>query len=100
MSKKKFTFKTKKPTGKWRAFSSPFHYIKYKGKQCGRIEHDFPHKIRLTVIKDDINEDGNPNCSWKWVRIKIEFDSVQEAKIFLNENIEQIFERMNLHFFE
>ena len=66
----KFTFKTEKPNGKYRAFGTTFHYIKIKGRWVGNISDAYPHYISLQVIKDDINEDGNANCEWKWITIK------------------------------
>jgi hypothetical protein len=52
------------------------------------------------VIKSDINEDGNPNCKWKWIKLGKKSESLQEAKEFLNENIETIMAKYNLHFSE
>lgn len=80
----KFTFKTEKSTGAWRSFSPDQHYIKLKKKEVGQIEDKKPYRIRLQVVKDDINEDGNPNCTWKWIRLKKESETLQEAKDFLN----------------
>lgn len=88
MKTKKFTFKTSKPTGKWAWLSKPTHYIKLDKIQCGSIDHESPHKIRLQVIKKDIMEDGNKNCPWKWVKLKHESKSVDEAKEFLNKNVD------------
>ena len=81
---KKFTFKTNKPTGKYRAFYSAHHDIKYDKKVVGRIKDGMPWKIWLMVVKKDINEDGNPNCPWKWIRFKQESNSLQDAKEWLN----------------
>jgi len=67
----KFTFKTEKPTGAYRSFFSENHYIKLNKKQVGAIA-DRTWKIRLMVFKDDINEDGNANCQWKWISLKKE----------------------------
>lgn len=100
MEAKKFTFKTEKPAGRWNSFSSSEHYIKFKKQQVGLINPTAPHKIRLQIIKPDINEDGNPNCDWKWITLKKEFTSIQEAKDFLNVNIELIFKTYNLKLLE
>lgn len=91
---KKFTFKTTKPTGKYRCFHKPYHDIKIKGQTIGNIDHE-TFKIRLMVIKSDINEDGNPNCTWKWITLSKKSNSIQEAKDFLNEDfvIKTIFEK-------
>jgi len=91
-----FTFKTNKPTGKWRSFHSTTHDIKIKRKLVGSIDDAHPHKIRLTVIKKDILEDGNKNCDWKWIVLKKKSESLEEAKLFLQENYEAILKRYNL----
>jgi len=93
----KFTFKTTKATGRYRSFFTDHHDIKFNKFECGCIEDKNPHKIRLKVIKKDINEDGNPNCKWKWIILKGEFESVQTAKNSLNENIDKIFELHNIY---
>jgi hypothetical protein len=92
----KFTFKTDRPTGLYRTFNQPFHYIKLKKIVVGYIWHEAPFTIRLKVIKSDIKEDGNPNCIWKWIKLKKESTSLQEAKDFLNERIEGLTARYNL----
>jgi hypothetical protein len=49
--------------------------IKVNGKVCGYISHpsafsrDKNIRIRFSVVKDDINEDGNPNSVWKWITL-------------------------------
>ncbi len=50
------------------------------------------------VIKDDIAEDGNTNCPWKWVRLARASSNVDEAKAWLNtpETIELILKKYNL----
>lgn len=93
----KFTFKTEKPTGRYSSFSPDSHYIKLKTKECGRISDKYPYKIRLMVEKKDLNEDGNPNCKWKYITLKKESTSLQEAKNFLNDNIKIIIEKYTLH---
>ena len=92
----KFTFKTEHPTGRYRAFNCCYHYIKLKKKQVGSISDESPHEIRLMVIKLDIMEDGNPNCTWKWITLKNKFTSLDEAKKFLNINFTSINERWKL----
>ena len=79
----KFTFKTTQPTGKWKAFEEPVHNIKLNGKQCGSIDHNAPHYIRLQIVKADPMEDKNPNCPWKWITINKKSDSVEDAKKWL-----------------
>jgi len=93
----KFTFKKTNPTGSYASFFDPHYDIKLKKHIVGMIDPKKPHKIRLMVIKDDINEDGNPNCSWKWIKLKKDFNSIDEVKIFLNENIELILKKFKLY---
>lgn len=86
----KFTFKTDKPTGRYSSFHPYTHHIKLKKIKVGSIDDRSPHRIRLMVVKDDINEDGNTNCDWKWITLKKESNSVEEAKDFLNNNFKSI----------
>lgn len=92
----KFTFKTVTPTGKWKSFDKNQYLIKYNNEEVGRIT-DNEWKIKLTIIKDDINSDGNPNCTWKWITLGKKSESLQEAKDFLNQNIDKILEKYNLY---
>lgn len=94
--KGKFTFKTERATGRYGSFFPVQHYIKLKRNVVGRIDDKKPHKISLMVIKDDIMEDGNPNCDWVWKKVNREFNSVEEAKIWLNDNFERITTSLNL----
>jgi hypothetical protein len=97
---KKFTFKTNKSTGRYRSFYSDTHDIKLNKKLVGHINDKFPFTIRLVVIKSDINEDKNPNCQWKWITLVHISNSLQEAKIWLNENAELIQKKYNLYLME
>lgn len=92
----KFTFKTTKPTGQWSWLSEPSHAIKIGKIKVGSIDNSAPHTIRLQKIKADIMEDGNPNCVWRWVKLKAQFKSIEEAKEFLNSNYEAII-KLNLY---
>jgi hypothetical protein len=93
---KKFTFKTVKPTGRYSSFFSDQYLIKFNKVEVGEITDNLPIRIRLKVYKDDLNEDGNPNCSWKWITLKKTFNSIDEAKLFLNNNRIKIHEKCNL----
>ena len=92
-----FTFKTKKPTGRWRSFERSTHIIKIKGSKVGEINDEHPHKISLIVLKDDILEDGNSNCEWKWITLKKESNSVSEAKEFLINMCQLLKEKYKLY---
>jgi hypothetical protein len=88
-----FTFKTEQPTGKYRCFDNPTHHVKLNKVEIGYISPEEPFKIKLTVIKnqDDIAKPkNNPNCPWKWITLKHESKSLQEAKEFLKENFDLI----------
>lgn len=94
----KFTFKTEKTgSGRYASFFPDLHHIKFNKVKVGTIGDAPPHRIRLTVKKKDINEDGNPNCEWKWIRLKGEFQSLQEAKDFLNKYLNEINEQYELY---
>ena len=84
-----FTFKTTKPTGRHASFQNSDHVIKIKKKLVGLIA-DKTWDIRLMAIKSDINEDGNANCDWKWIRIKYKASSLQDAKDYLKNNFDVI----------
>jgi len=92
----KFTFKTEKAKGQWRAFSNDDIIIKLNKKECGNIDCRKPFKIRLQVLKKDILEDGNKNCKWRWITLKHESESVQDAKDWLNNNIEMITQQLTI----
>ena len=98
----KFTFKTTKSTGQYRSFFAPSHTIKLNkigvGSIVGSSEHTElgPYKIRLQVIKEDIMEDGNPNCKWKWITLKKESQTLDEAKQFLQDHIAGITSKYKL----
>jgi hypothetical protein len=93
----KFTFKTEKPDN---AFQNYYHNVKLKRKEVGMIDNDAPHRICFAAEKADINEDGNPNCSWKWIALEKRFGSVAEAKTWLNENVDAILAKYKLYKFE
>lgn len=85
----KFTFKTERPTGKWRSFEKSFHRIKFNGKKVGRII-DRTWEIRLMIVKTDYNDDKTLNCPWRWIVFKYKPTSLEDAKEWLNNNIQSI----------
>jgi hypothetical protein len=94
-----FTFKTEHPTGTYRSFYPDRHVIKLNKKEVGRI-NEKSFQIRLAVEKEDPSKSDNPNCSWRWVSLKKEFVSLNEAKEFLKNNYSAIVEKFKLHYFE
>jgi pentose-5-phosphate-3-epimerase len=92
-----FTFKTNKPTGRYKAFYNISIDIKYEKAIVGSIDHDAPYKIRLMVEKTDTITDNNPNCSWKWITLKYEFESIDASKEWLQTNKDSILRSFTLH---
>lgn len=92
----KFTFKTEKPTGRYKSFTPNYNHIKLNGSEVGSIDNEKPHKIRFMVYKKDIAEDKNLNCTWKWIVLKNSFDSLDDAKNFVLSNATKIVSQFNL----
>lgn len=92
----KLTFKTDRPTGRYKAFHPSHHAIKVNGIEVGQITDGDGFKIRLQVIKADIMEDRNENCIWKWIEFKKESESLNEAKTWLHDNWVKIVEKYNI----
>lgn len=89
MAISKFTFKTEKPTGKWRSFSPTSYYVKYGNDIIGNI-YEEPWRVAIMVMKSNGVEGSNPNCPWMWLRFKDRFESLQAAKDWLNEHFKEI----------
>jgi len=89
----KFTFKTEKQTGKYRAFYTPWHIIKLKGKQVGNIE-DQSWRIRFMIYDDALK---GTNCEWKWITLKYVPTSLDDAKAFLIRKQIAIESKFKLH---
>ena len=94
---KKFTFKTEKAVGRYRSFDTDDHQIKFNKFVCGQIQDGVPYQIRLMVWTD---EEKHENARWKWIALKKESNSLQEAKEFLNQRIEILFEKFNIRITE
>jgi len=94
---KKFTFKTNKPTGKFKSFRLPSHDILLNKIKVGSID-PMSFDIRFMVTKSDINEDKNPNCTWKWIQLKQKSNSLDRAKEFIlsyNDLIQEKYKLVN-----
>ena len=87
---KKFTFKTSKSTGRYKSFYNNHYYILLNKCIVGQFSDSLPCKIRLMVIKTDEINDNNPNCDWMWIGLKMEFATIDAAKVWLNDNFELI----------
>jgi hypothetical protein len=96
----KFTFKTHKETGKYEWLHKPYHYVLLNKNNVGSIDPEKPYTINLMAVKKDILEDGNPNCPWKWIHLKHESETLDDAKAFLNENIDAILTKYTIRTYE
>jgi len=89
----KFTFKK----DKWGAFETCVSSsIKYNSKDVGNIVRldNNKWKVSLQFPASDEKLKKNPNCPWMWVRVKQEFDTEEEARLWLNENRKDIIPMM------
>jgi hypothetical protein len=93
----KFTFKTTYPEGKYRAFSSSYHEIKLDKKVVGTITDDHLPRVKLMVMKSNVELSSNPNCKWEWVTLKGNHETIQHAKDFVNKHIDAILDKFELH---
>jgi len=52
-------------------FESESHAIKHQGKEIGSISEQKDHSFQIwfSVEKEDILEDGIPNCTWKNIKL-------------------------------
>jgi hypothetical protein len=105
----KLTFKKHIATGRYRSFESESHEIKLKGKMIGHISEvsgrwtsgDDPDvgkfKVSLAIKKEVTDEDLS---EFKWVYLKKRFDNAKEAREWLNEHIDSIASKHDIHQFE
>lgn len=54
--------------------------------------------VGIMIIKPAV--DNNPNCNWKWIHFTKSFDEPEQAKIWLQENIDKITAKYKLRFSE
>ena len=100
MAKTKVTFKKDARETGLRAVGYYRGYdIKIKKKTFGRIttpnviRREFTWEIMYAIEKEDIMQDGNPNCSWMWKRAESKFDSAEMAKQWIQDNIYSILDK-------
>ncbi len=77
-----------------------YYNIKLKDIEIGMFgRRHFRDKIdiRFQILKDDIMEDGNPNCEWKWITLKYHPTSIQETKDFLIKFSKDIQDKFKLY---
>lgn len=93
----KFTFK-KEDVGPWDKGATR---LKLKRKVCGQLYEVSAGlwRVGLMVVKKDINEDGNPNCEWRWVFFPARFESEAAARQWVNNpaTIKAIQEKFTIH---
>lgn len=96
---KKFTFKKYVPTGRWASFELDSAEIKLNKVVVGSISEskDGGYSIGFMVVKDDIMEDGNPNCKWKWVWLKYKGKNYNDAKSYVTCFNDEIQKKFNLY---
>jgi hypothetical protein len=96
-----FTFKTDKPTGKYKSFFDSQYLIKYKKVEVGYFSKKYREgkdvfRVNFKVWKNENDLEKEPNCKWKWVTFKKEFFSLEEAKMWINEIKETIWEKYDI----
>ena len=47
-----------------------------------------------------LEPDENPNCDWKNIFLKARFNTYEEAKQFVKDNIDKVAEKYEFHYFE
>jgi len=80
--------------------------MKIKKKKFGEIvaptwqTEDNRWYISIKVVKKQIDEDGNPNCKWKWVHFKQRFVKEEHAREWIQEYIDELMKKYILQFEE
>lgn len=93
---KKFTFKTNKPTGKYRSFDVTYIDIKLNKLIVGGIyEPSYLSKETKVRIRFVI-EDKTLKCGFKWVTLKASFDDLLEAKNYVIQRAQNIQKQFTL----
>lgn len=81
----KLTYKRHERKGLTRIGGGLYIDISHKRKKVGIISTNLmtsDYIIQFAIEKEDINEDGNPNCTWRWMvyRLPKETYSLEEIK--------------------
>lgn len=101
--KEKFNISFKKeprPTGLMSVGWFQSSDILVNKKDCGTVTGPSIRmngtRIQLMVYKNDIMEDGNPNCKWMNISIKHpnNFKDHDEARNFVRENLKEIVSKL------
>jgi hypothetical protein len=88
----KFTFKKFIPTGRYRSFEKDSTDIKLKGRICGHISETEHTTYRICFVvpktKEEIGE--GTNCVWKWLFLKKQYPSENDAREWIIKNADLI----------
>jgi hypothetical protein len=91
---KGFTFKREKKQGGLAGVGYPYASvtIKHDGLVVGMIHapnwQTPDHKWSIALMRK--GNENNPNCDWRWVRLKARFDSEEAAREHIKTNAEKI----------
>jgi len=55
-------------------------------------------KIMIAIKKPE--PDDNPNCDWKWITFKKDFEDETQARTYIQESIVGIMKKFELHYFD
>jgi len=94
-----FTFKKHIYQGQYASFERDYTDIKLKKKVVGNIVEirNGYYQVGFMVVKQDILEDKNPNCEWRWIFLAKTFSNEKEAREFVNFGYEKIIKKYNLY---
>lgn len=101
----KLSFKKQAPMTGRAAVGHPYPDtdIKSDGKVVGHIAapnwqtKGNEWSVWFQILKDERNDDGNDNCPWMNVRMKLRHDSEQDAREWIKNRWVQINERYTLY---
>jgi len=90
---------------KWKSNSYFGHEIvdiKIKQRKIGYISERETNKGSYFVVTISVKKEKTieNSCSFEWGNLGIKFSSIEETKTYLKENIDNILEKHDIHFFE
>lgn len=91
----KFTFKFHRGgSGRYASFFNDWVDIKLKRGVIGSVSDKKPYKIRLMIKQKPTKVDPAP---FKWITLKREFESLNECKLWLEQNTDRILSQFDLY---
>lgn len=110
MNAPKFTFK-KNPASGLAQVAKPYGYgtdVKLRGKTVGTIRppnaqalsQDWRAAVMVEKSSPGVPDDGNPNCSWRWITFRTQFSSEEQAREWLRAHAAEIVSRYALRYSE